>query len=340
MGIGFFQLVSSEEARRLAKGRAVALLMGTARSLSRGSGLVGDAQAWRLGENVPHQQLSAMAVSVQLDAFTKVKAAIDEMVANLKSQQDEEVKQKAYCTKGFNDNEKKTYTTEQELGDLQDKAKTIEENIEKLTTRIAAAKDEIARAEVELKRAGEARHEENEAFQEEVNDQRAMQNILRKAIDRMRQVYKQAGLLQREDPQPPAHFQSYKQNAGASPVIGMMEQIVEDSVSSEKASIAAENEAQAAYETFARDTNDAIKSLNQEIETKTDAKVQANADLVNTKEQVSDTEDRLEYLGEVASDLHKECDFVLNNFEVRQRARLQEIEALQGAKAYLSGMED
>ena len=38
-----------------------------------------------------------------------------------------------------------------------------------------------------------------------------------------------------------------------------------------------------------------------------------------------------------AADLHKSCDFTLKNFDVRQEAMSQEIEALNQAKAVLSG---
>merc|ERR1719463_373813 len=37
------------------------------------------------------------------------------------------------------------------------------------------------------------------------------------------------------------------------------------------------------------------------------------------------------------ADLHKSCDFVLKNFDIRQAARDQEVEALRQAKAILSG---
>merc|ERR1719238_1392549 len=47
--------------------------------------------------------------------------------------------------------------------------------------------------------------------------------------------------------------------------------------------------------------------------------------------------------GEMASmkqkiaSLHEECDFIVANFELRQRARSQEIEAMQNSIAILSG---
>merc|ERR1719240_1343868 len=42
-------------------------------------------------------KLALIAVSAQLDAFTKVKAAIDEMITELKKQQEDEVQHKRWC---------------------------------------------------------------------------------------------------------------------------------------------------------------------------------------------------------------------------------------------------
>jgi len=279
-----------------------------------------------------------VAVQVQLDAFTKVKQAIDDMVANLKKQQDEEVKHKAFCTAELNDNEKVTYETNQTLQDLKAKISSLEDTIAKCEESIEEAKKEIKRMEVELKKVSEIRKEENGNFQEEAMDQRAVQNILVKAIKRMRLVYEKKEALIQQDP--PVQFQPYKQNAGASPVIGLMEQIVEDSKAVEKDATTAEQEAQKAYASFVVDSESSIKDLNTQIDERTKAKAAAEAEKAETEASKDNTETELEGLAEAAADLHKECDFVLLNFDIRQKARLQEIEALQGAKAFLSGMKD
>jgi DNA repair exonuclease SbcCD ATPase subunit len=284
-----------------------------------------------------------MALQVQLDAFTKVKKAIDDMVAELKSQQEEEVKHKAFCTKELNTNEKQTYTTQVEIADLKDKIAALEDTIEKLVKAIAAAKEDIAEMEIELKKASEQREAENKAFQEEVMDQRTMQNILEKAIARLKAVYKKKAeaLAQESQSQtPPEQFQPYAQHAGGTKVVSFIEQIVEDSKAVEKELMANEASLQTTYETFANDSTSAIKSLRASIEAKTKTKAATEVEKEEAAQELSNTEDMLESLETYAADLHGQCDFVLKNFDVRQKARLQEIEALQSAKALLSGMQD
>merc|ERR1719305_2154668 len=67
----------------------------------------------------PRMQLSTLAVTVGLDSFTKIKEAMDKMVAELKVEQEDEVKFKTYCTKELSNNEKETYENTEQKEDLE-----------------------------------------------------------------------------------------------------------------------------------------------------------------------------------------------------------------------------
>jgi len=316
-----------------ARSRAAVLLLQAAKKQPP---LEADYAIYRPSDSKPHEQLAQMAVQVQLDAFSKVKKAIDGMVADLKDQQKKEVEKKEFCNKEFNENEKMTYTTKQTLGDLQDQIESLAATLEKLSEEVKAAKAEIADTQVAIKQASEDREKENAAYQEEVTDQRTMQAILQKALERMRQVYK-ASFLQQE---PPVHFQPSKQNAGASPVIGLLEQIIEDSKAVEGDAVEGEKASQKAYEEFVQNSGDSINALNDSIQAKSDAIAEAKLQKSQAESQEKSTQDRLNDLVEYNGDLHSDCDFVLKNFDLRQDARLKEIEALNNAKAYLDGQRD
>ena len=144
---------------------------------------------WR-GRTSPRAELSALAVQTQLDAFTKVKEAIDNMIGELKAQMAEEVKHKDFCTSELNQNEKTTFKKTKLKEDLEAKIEDLAATIETLTSEIEAAKGQISAARVEVKRASEAREKENAEFQQTVADQRATQAILNKAKARMEAFYK------------------------------------------------------------------------------------------------------------------------------------------------------
>lgn len=110
--------------------------------------------AWNLRSmGGARSQLATLAVSMQLDSFTKVKQMMDKMVADLKTEQDEEVKFKANCETEFNTNEKTTMTKKEEKEDLEAKIESLTKLIGTLQEEIATAKTEIADSEVAIKKA-------------------------------------------------------------------------------------------------------------------------------------------------------------------------------------------
>ena len=64
-------------------------------------------------------RLSALASRVRLDAFTKVKAAIDEMIEALLQEKKDEIKHKDFCTDGLNQNERETELKQRDIEDLE-----------------------------------------------------------------------------------------------------------------------------------------------------------------------------------------------------------------------------
>merc|ERR1712187_396715 len=148
-------------------------------------------------------RLATLAVRVRLDAFTRVKKAIDDMVAQLLKEKEDEIKHKDFCVDEFNTNELQTEKKEREKADLTAKIEDLEMTIKTLTEAIDALKAEIAEMQVQLKRAGEDREKENKEFQMTVADQRATQKLLTAALNILKGFYAKkaaAALLQSNQP--------------------------------------------------------------------------------------------------------------------------------------------
>merc|ERR1719421_934952 len=105
----------------------------------------------------------------------------------------------------------------------------------------------------------------------------------------------------------------------------------------ENEAIKAENDAQGAYEAFVKNTNEVIAADQKAITAKTEAKAKAEQELTQAKSDLAATVSTLESLAAESADLHKSCDFVLENFDVRQTARDEEVEGLRQAKAVFNG---
>merc|ERR1740123_292292 len=102
-------------------------------------------------------QLSMLATTVELDAFARVKKAIDDMISMLKVQQADEVKKTDYCKAELQENEMSTAKTEDEKSDLEAKSSGLATKMQTLDAEIKAAKAQIAQLQLELQRASEDR---------------------------------------------------------------------------------------------------------------------------------------------------------------------------------------
>jgi len=298
-------------------------------------------------KNPSDPRLAMVATSVQLDAFTKVKKAIDDMVAELKAQQADEVKHKDWCREEIDRNERETDHKYRDKDDLETKIAGLTETIKGLTTDIETLKVDIATMKTEMTRASEDREAENADFQQAVMDQRITQQILEKAIQRMSQVY---AFLQRAGPahfqssatdtdpgSGPARFAKKEKHGGGSKVIAMLTECMNDSKATENENIVAEQDAQVAYESFMTDSNDSIAQKMEEIVNKSEKLAKAQEEKIQAESDHKATVTAIVTLSDENGDLHKSCDFILKNFDLRQKARAAEIDALNQAKAILSG---
>jgi len=281
--------------------------------------------------------LSMIATSVELDAFTKVKAMIDNMIETLKTQQADEVKKNDWCKEELQENEMTTMKTKDHKADLEARSAQLENSIKTLAEEIEKAKLDIQNLRVELQRASEDRKKENLEFQRVVADQTATAEILNKALDRLATFYDEAAFVQKNKQTPPVPQKEYKKSSGAGGVMSMIEKLIYDTKEIKAESKKAESEAQAAYEALVADTNESIKDLMAAVTSKSKAKAKAKKDLSLTKDDLADTVKELEELGKTNADLHAECDYVIKNFMIRQKGRAEEIEALQQAKQILNG---
>jgi hypothetical protein len=280
---------------------------------------------------------------VRLDAFTRVKKAIDDMIAQLLTEKADEIKHKDFCVDEFNANQLQTERKERERLDLVAKIEDLEMTMDALAKDIDSLKAQISEMQVQLKRAGENREKENKEFQATVADQRETQKLLQAALGILREFYgkEKAAFVQSSDepvgPPPPAGFETYKKNAASGGVLSLIQQIIDDAKAMEAETIRAEEDAQKAYEDFVKETNASTEAKSNDIVNKSELKAKAEGDHINAKQDKDAAMLELEQLSNYNAELHQSCDFVVKNFDLRQTARDEEVEALKQAKAILSG---
>lgn len=290
--------------------------------------------------------MAFLATRVQLDAFKKVKAMMDKMLKELAQQQKDEYSKLELCKKDIDTAEDEIKVGENKEEDLSEKLQSLENTIATLVDEIAALKASVAEMQVSLKSAGETRKAENEMYQQSIMDQRATINILNKATERLRAFY---GLNQVEVhmhgrqepgaavPPPPPKPSGYEKSAGAGGVMQLLAKIISDAEIIEQELQASEQQMQADYEEFAKSATASIDADRTSIEQKSSHLAEAKGLKSETKENQLANNAELEKLGELLKAHHLECDYIIKYFDIRQQARQEEMDAINDAKAILSG---
>ncbi|CAK0863692.1 unnamed protein product [Prorocentrum cordatum] len=117
----------------------------------------------------------------------------------------------------------------------------------------------------------------------------------------------------------------------------LIKNIITDAKAMEAETTRDEEDAQKAYEDFVKASNDSIEAKKREVTAKSAEKAKAEGELVEAKKNKGKVMTELEQLSNMNAQLHSSCDFILKNFELRQTARDEEVQALRQAKDILSG---
>jgi len=302
----------------------------------------------------PQFDFITLAIQGKKIGFDKVIKMIDDMVATLKQEQHDDDHKKEYCAQQFDFSEDKKKGLIKAVSDL-------EISIEEATDGIATLKDEIKALEKGIKKldksvqeATEQRKAEHEDHTELMASNNAAKELLNFAKNRLNKFYnpklykapaEKAPALaeveahQNADPGPaPAGVDSYKKKGEESNgIIAMIDLLVKDLDKEMTVSETNEKDAQGDYEQMLSDSAEKRARDSKALTDKTGAKAGLQSDLESDKEAKDSTTKELMAVAQYISSLHGECDWLLQYFDVRKEARASETDALNNAKAVLSG---
>lgn len=306
-----------------------------------------------------NMNLAQLAVSVKLDGFERVKKAMDEMLAGLKKQQEDEYQHREWCMKELDTNEDTIADQTRHKEDVESDIQDLENFIDTTKTDIKDLHAAIDELNQQLKRASMDREAENKEFRATVNDQRATKQILNKALVRLEKFYQPERAQQVAAASAPNQVQqvalsqnrpgfskdnkaaqmqaTYEKHGSATGVLGLLREIIADTDRMEAEATTDENAAQKAYEEFTRNTNQAVETHRNSITSKEGQLAEAEVKLSAQNDDLANTNDQLTKLKELNANLHSSCDFVMKNYETRQTARQEEMDSIVQAKAILSG---
>jgi len=288
-------------------------------------------------------ELIALALKGKKIGFDKVISMIDEMVATLKAEQNEDDAKKEYCAKELDMADDKKRGLERTVSDLETAIENAHEDIAKLGEEIEVLTAGIKELDKKVGEATDQRKKENEDFKELKASDTAAKELLAFAKDRLNKFYnpkmvKAAFVQESAPPPPPESFDAYtKKSEDSMGVMAMIDKLIMDL---EKEMVEAETEeknSQADYETCMRDSAEKRTKDSKLLGEKEGTKAELESDLeTNTDDKAAASKELMSTMGYI-SQLHNECDFLVKYYDVRKEARMSEIDALGKAKEVLSG---
>merc|ERR1719453_2728461 len=133
------------------------------------------------------------------------------------------------------------------------------------------------------------------------------------------------------------HTGCTKKSEKSAGVIGLMDMMMKEIETDMKDAEYEEKTSQADYGKLMKESEETRTANSKSIVTKTASKAEVEAKLETSKEALTAVDTDLGLIATSLGDLHMQCDFLLQNYDLRKEARTNEVESLKTAKAILSG---
>ena len=289
-----------------------------------------------------------------------------EMVVLLKAEQGDDDSKKAYCLENFDKTEDDAKALAETIVGDKDATQEFQEQLSNTDDRVAVMQQSIAELDDSVAKATEMRRNQHAEFVTLTANNAAATELPKLAVNRLNKfctpklhkaapkdelssddrMYVNMGgeitsaaltgiagmnvarvqLLQADPVSEPFSSKLEKNHEGYSGVLAVIGSLVADLAKESQEAKVEENHSQQEYEAFMAESAPSRAQKVKEIE-----------ELVQPKEELASAVTSASETAKVISALHHSCDWLLQNFDTRKKARAGEIEALNNAKAVLAG---
>jgi len=279
--------------------------------------------------------LMELAGTAASDPFVKVKGLIEEMIAKLVNEANEEATQEAFCQEEMSKSnaakEEKTMTSDSLSSRIAKAASTkalLQQKVKELESEIASLDSGIAEA-TKLRTAESASNEKS------ASDFKLAAAAVEKAIKVLKTYYDSAAFIQVSAKKQP-DFGAPKSDASHA-IISILEMSGEDFTKLLMETETAEAEAKSAYDQLALDTKVSKAAKSAEVKGALSEIKSLDVALKNQKEDLDMTQKELSAVMEYLEKLKPQCESKVMSYAEKKARREAEIEGLKEALSILEG---
>merc|ERR1719350_760164 len=285
--------------------------------------------------------------------FDEVIEAIDKMVATLKEEEADDLKQKETCEQDRADDTRSAIKTSRTMDELTEAIMVLKDEIEEAKKDKAEKEAEVESIKKELEELTKIRESENREYLSAKADDEAASELVAQAKGVLETFYKendlmlsQTGIRQpftseagKAPPPPPTTWDApyggkTDEATGIVAILGMIKEDIDKDL--EKAT-KAEEEAVALFDETTKELTTNIEKTNKLINTLIKTESEKKGEVSDTEDARAKTHGELVAVMEKIKDAEPGCDYFTINFPLRSKDRNIEIDGLIKAKAILQG---
>jgi len=287
--------------------------------------------------------LMEMAGSAAMDPFVKIRGLIEDMIAKLLKEAQEEATQKAFCDKEMGESKASQKEKTMTLDKLNARIDKASARVAELGEAIKELEGEVAELDAATAEATKIRTEEAETNAKAIKDFGDAAAATEKAIKILKDFYDNAALIQTgskvrsssDDSDDAPEFGSAKGDAG-SVIIGILEMSNEDFVKLHSETSTSEAEAQEAYEQMINDSKASKAAKMAEVKASKSEVKSLTVALEQHGEDKSMTSSELDAVLKYIDELKPQCEEKVMSYAEKKARREAEIAGLKEALEILS----
>lgn len=281
--------------------------------------------------------LTQMAAMARSDPFVKIRGLIEDMIAKLLKEAQEEATQKAFCDEEIGKSTKAQEEKQSKVDEYTTRIDKASSTIAQLTEDVKELEAEVAEIDKAQAEASEIRTKENTDYIKASTDFKESAEAVAKAIEVLKSFYEGSfvQISTKTDAKQP-DFGSAKSDT-AHTIIAVLEMSEEDFTKLLAESEAAEDEAATAYKKLTDENKVSKASKLAEAKGKQSEIKSLSVELEHSKEDHASTSAELDAVLAYLDKLKPQCEEKAMSYAEKKAAREAEIEGLKEALGILEG---
>jgi len=279
-------------------------------------------------------KLAAQVQQTKSGHFDSVIEAIDDVIQTLKDEEADDIKKRDECKDKYQEIQSTVNDLDWKIEKNEAKISKMEEMIAAKTTEREETIEKIQQTQEEITDMEDTRKEENDEFKEAKKDDEDAIELITGARDALAKFYKENALLQA--PEFKMSSKGKRKNE-ASGIVGLMDILIEDLETEIKNGKKDEEEGQLEFEKNVKAAKTLIKELTKKQTNLKEQIAEHEEDKTSEGEDKDANNEDLTEEQNYKAEIKPDCDFIVENFDERDKKREAEMNGLTEAKSYLAG---